>query len=300
MLALARPDPDTPVLDAVNDLEFGTEGIDFVLDWVFVAATFALLWLIIRSLARRQAHKDGTGLMAGIYNWLDPSVQALRQWIGAAPATFVYLACWTATTLIVEGTPDKIIDLMTRYNSTNLVGVLTRPVRSFLVSAFLVADNGAGFLLYVLVYVLIVARLEHRLGTPRTLLVWIAAHAGGSTLTVGIEALLIRIGWVPKGIVLTEDVGVSYVMVGSLGAYLFFISRTWRYWYWAALFIGLALPVIFQTTIWDVGHLLATTLGFVAGALVRKWGGARPRLSWRDLRKVPPRPLAPEPASGPA
>ena len=62
------------------------------------ARTLALLWLLVKHLARRDKR---IGLR--IYDLLDPQVQALRIWIANAPVTFVYIACWTITSVIVQG-----------------------------------------------------------------------------------------------------------------------------------------------------------------------------------------------------
>ena len=180
--------------------------------------------------------------------------------------------------------------MLTRHNSTNIVGLVTAPIRSFVTSGLLVADRGSWFLGYVAAYVVIVMRLEQRLGTPRTIVVWICAHVGGSILTVTVELIAVHLNIASEGIALTADVGVSYVMVGSMGAYLLYVSKTWRYWYIAGLCVGIVFPAVFWHSIWDIGHFMATCVGLVTGVVVSLWG-SRPPMKWREMANVPPRPL---------
>ena len=79
---------------------------------------------------------------------------------------------------------------------------------------------------------------------------------------------------------LTQDVSVSYVMAGTAAGYLFFVGRRWRWWFAAALFVALVVPLVVSHTIWDLGHFLAATVGLVTTWIVKRWG-VRPRMTWR-------------------
>ncbi len=279
---------DLSGLQTVNSL-LSESGNNWVLGYVGALAVLVTAWFAVRTLARRDV-----GFASSLYRKIDPRAQALQTWISLAPATFVYMACWTATTIVVQGSPPQLIDALTKFNSTNIVGLVTAPIRSMVVSALLVAESGAGFLLYVLIYVLIVARLEHRLGSARTIVVWLTAHVGASALIVTIELIAIKMGVAKEKLAMTTDVGVSYVMVGSLGAYAFWVGRKWRPWYLGALAIGIVAPAIIFHTIWDIGHLVATIFGTLAGALFAlRDRSIRPRISWRALTAHPARKLEP-------
>jgi len=247
----------------------------------------ALVWFANRGLARR-----GVGRSRRIYDRFDSRVQALRTWLFAAPATSVYTAIWIATTIIIVGSSPKLVDALTIENSTNIVEIISAPLRSLAVSGFLVADQGFGLAFYLLVFVMIVARLEQRIGTPRTLVIWVAAHGGASLITVAIEAVLIKLHDAPLKLALTSDVGVSYVMVGSMGAYLFLVGPRWRWWYVAALALGILAPLLVVHEIDEVGHFLATAIGAVTGWSLMRVGGLRPQLLWKQLAAASPRELA--------
>jgi hypothetical protein len=256
---------------------------DTVIRWVTLAALLALAWFALKGLARR-------GRLLRAHEWLDPRVQALRNWVAAAPAVFTYVAVWTATSVVQQGTPASLADLNAAVSSTNIANLLTEPVRVLFTSAVIVADNGYGFILYVIVYVLIAARLEHRVGSARWVTIAAASHVLGSLLTVEFERLGIARDLLPASIVLTQDVGVSYVMVGSLGAYLWLVGPRWRWPYRVAVAVGILGPLVLSHTIWDLGHFLATAIGTLVGWLVIRWP-LRDRLVWRQLTQRPPRRL---------
>lgn len=259
---------------------------DTVVTAVFAVALLVLAWYVLKAVARRRP-----GAALRLYDRLDPSVQALRAWLASAPITFVYIATWTITSVLVQGSTQGLTDLLAKAVSTNIYGIITEPLRVLFSSAFLVADNGVFFLGYVLVYALISARLEQRIGSARWLVVAVVSHAVGSLMTVAVETVLIQRDVIPEATALTTDVGVSYVMVGTCGGYLLFVSRRWRWWYVAALVAGVVLPVIMVHDIWSLGHLDATLLGLATTAVVRRWG-VRPPLRWRQLvAQAPPREL---------
>ncbi len=258
---------------------------DWALAYVLIAAAIAVLWFAVRGLARR-----GVRWAAPAYARVDPYVQAAEEWFRSAPATFIYMAVWLATTILIQGASKDLVDALTEMDSSNLAEVMRAPTRAILVSGLLVADRGAGILAYVVIFVLIVARLEQRLGTPRTLIVWLCSHVFATLMVLGMEETLIDNGLMRSTLETTLDVGVSYVMVGSMGAYMLFVSRRWRWWYYSVLFLGIVVPVFVDREIWDLGHLLATLIGVATGALLSRWG-VRPRLYWRPMRGRPARPL---------
>lgn len=287
------PSPSASGLPSFLDSAGGTgvpEGAttdvpDTVIVAVTLVAVLVLLWFLVKARSER-----GSGWATTLYRRLDPSVQALRVWLARSPVTFVYIACWTVTSVIVQGTPAGLADVFARFNSTNILGIATDPLRVLFASAFLVADNGFAYIFYVVAYVLIISRLEQRIGSARIVIVGAASHALGSLTIVGIESIAVKTGLLAKSTLVTTDVGISYVMVGCLAGYLLFVGRRWRWWYVAALGIGIVGPLILSHTIWDLGHFLASCIGLGTTALVRRYG-VRPPLRWRELTAVPPRPL---------
>lgn len=267
----------TPIVDP-------TDGSVLVI--VSCAVALAAAWFALKGLARRDV-----GWAVRWYSWADPRVQAGRVWCARSPVTFVYVATWTVTTILIQGSPEEIAALFTRFTSTNIYGVATAPVRVLVGSAFLVADNGLGYVAYVAVFALIVARAEQRLGSARIAVVGVAAHVLASLIVVALEAYALQRDRVSGSIILTADVGVSYVMAGVCAGYLLFVSRKWRWWYVGALVLTLVLPLLVLQDIWSLGHFLAALIGWIATMLLAKWG-TRPPMLWRDLLAGhPPRPL---------
>lgn len=257
---------------------------DHVIWYTCALGLVAVLWFALKALARR-------GRMVTSYERLDPVVQAGRAWVAGAPAAFTYIAIWTATSIVQQGQPHRLTDLTAAFSSTNIANLLREPVRVLVTSALLVADHAVGFLLYVAVYVLVVARLEHRIGAARWLGVAAAAHVLGSLLTVAVERVGLLHDLLPRSIVVTQDIGVSYVMVGSLGAYLWLVTPRWRVPYMTVLALGILGPLVVWHTIWDLGHFLATVIGTLAGWVALRWP-VRDRLAWADLvGGLAPRPL---------
>lgn len=261
-----------------------TDGAVLVI--ISIVACVAAAWFAVKGLARRSV-----AWAARLYTWADPRVQAGRIWCGRSPATLVYVAAWTVTTMLIQGSPEEIAALFTRFTSTNIYGVATAPVRVLVGSAFLVADNGLGYLAYVAVFALIVARAEQRLGSARIIVVGAAAHVLASLIVVAVEAYALQRERVSGSIILTADVGVSYVMAGICTGYLLFVSTKWRWWYLATLVATLVVPLLVIRDIWSLGHFLAAAIGWLATVLLAKWG-TRPALLWRDLvTGHPPRAL---------
>lgn len=248
--------------------------------WPFIAGAIlfalALVWVVIKAQARH-------GRLIGTRDKLQPQISALHAYVMTAPATFVYIAIFSATSGIQKGSPEKALQAITVANSTNIVEILTNPFRVLISSALLVADNGYLWIGYVVVFVLIAARLEQRLGSARWLVVAVMSHVVGTLLTVTIETLLVHFALLPKSTVVTADVGVSYIMVGTCGAYLWLISKRWRIPYFVAVGAGILGPLIFSHQIWDLGHFLATIIGVLTGWWMIRIAPLHPRLTWKRM-----------------
>ncbi len=279
--ALARLLRENPELAEELASQATQSQANTALFWSLLVAFTTMVWFALKHRARSRQDPP-RGFAAAAYQRLDPWVQALRVWIAAAPVTFVYVTTWTVTTIILQGTPTMLAGALSRFNSTNILGIVSEPVRVLFTSAFIVADNGYFFLGYVAAFLLAVARLEQRIGSARVVLVGAGSHVFGSLIIVALETALIRADVLSKSTAITQDVGVSYVMVGCGGAYLFLVSRPWLWWYAAGLFLGVVAPLLAFQTIWNLGHFVATLIGMGIFLVVRRWG-MRPRITWRAL-----------------
>ncbi|WP_436772015.1 rhomboid-like protein [Yinghuangia sp. YIM S09857] len=228
---------------------------------VVVVVALFVLWYLLRGLAGFWAPAaDAVGL-------LSPWTVRLRAWVLSAPATFTYIVLFTAGTFVQKTAPPKLIDLLTRVDSTNLWRLSDDPATVLVTSALWVADEGSGLALYAAVFGTVVAWAERRYGTPRLMLIAISAHVLGSLCTARVERWAIDSGRAPHTLVLATDVGVSYMMVGSCAAAVLVMRGPVRWAGVAALVVTVAVPVFVSRTIWDLGHLLATAFGLATAAL---------------------------------
>nr|WP_202511423.1 rhomboid-like protein [Streptomyces sp. SID3343] len=206
---------------------------------------------------------------------ISPWTARLHTWVLSAPITFTYMAIFTASTVVQRTSPPRLIDLLTKLNSTNLFRLGNDPIEALLTSAFWVADHGSGLLMYLIVFGTVVAWAERRYGSPRMLVIGASGHVFGSLLTAAIEKGAITAGRLPHKIAFATDVGVSYVEMGSCAAAVLIMTGWIRLIGAVVMFCLVGLPVITDHTIWDVGHLLATLSSLAAAVLLRLLGPLR-------------------------
>lgn len=245
-----------------------------------------VVWYALRAAARRWTPARR------VVERLAPYTGALHGWVLSAPATFTYVAIFTASTLVQKSAPPRLVNVLTRLDSTNLVKLRNSPVDALATSALWVADHGSGLIAYALVFGTVVAWAERRYGTPRTILICVSGHVFGSLLTAAVELRAIQTGRAPHRLAITTDVGVSYMMVAGCVAAVLLM----RHWWLAAGSLTMAIvviwPVIANHTIWDLGHLLATLTGLAVAALTLLF--APPRTP-PDLRPCLPTPNPQQP-----
>ncbi len=219
-----------------------------------------LAWYLLRAFALLSAP------VRRLTGHLGVATHRLHGWVLTAPATFGYMAIFTASTLVQISAPPKLINLLTTIQSTNLARLSTKPVSALIDSALWVADRGTGLAGYLLVFGTVVAWAERRYGTPRIVLVGLSGHVFGSLLTAVVETYAIRHGNAPRSLALSTDVGVSYIMVAGCAAAVLVMHGWFRLVAGGVLAIAVVLPVLTHT-IWDLGHLLATGCGLVMAVL---------------------------------
>lgn len=225
-----------------------------------LVAVCVVLWYALRGLARLWA--PARELVGRCSPW----TRRLHAWVLSAPATFGYIAVFAASTLVQRTAPPKLIDLLTRVQSTNIHHLNRAPVPALAESALWVADKGSGLGLYVAVFATVVAWAERRYGTPRIIMICLCGHVFGTLLTVLVEKRAISSGEAPRKLAFTTDVGVSYMMVAGVVAAVVLMHGWWRIAGTVALCVGVVGPVVVTHTLWDLGHLFATLCGLVAAS----------------------------------
>lgn len=236
---------------------------------VGLGLVLTIAWYLLRGLARYRAEARR------LVERLSPWTTRLHAWVMSAPITFTYMAIFTASTVVQRTSPPRLIDLLTKLNSSNLFRLGDDPVEVLLTSAFWVADHGSDLATYLIVFGTVVAWAERRYGSPRMLLIGASAHVFGSLLTAALEKGAIETGRLPDRIAFATDVGVSYVEVGSCAAAVLVMAGWMRLAGTVVMFVMVGIPVIVDHTIWDVGHLLATLCGLTAALLLRLAGPLR-------------------------
>ncbi|MEU5882931.1 rhomboid-like protein [Spirillospora sp. NPDC047279] len=249
---------------------------------VLIACLVAVVvWYVLCGLGRWFPWASGL-----VERW-SPRTRWLHAWVLSAPATFTYVAIFTGSTLVQRTAPPKLIELLTTLQSTNLRNLARAPLEVLLDSMWWVADRGAGLVLYILLYVTVVAWGERRYGTPRMLVIGLSGHVFGSLLTAAVETRALRTGRAPAELAITTDVGVSYVMVAGCAAAVLLMRGRWLVAGVVSLVVGIVAPAVVMHTIWNLGHLFATSCGLLAAwALLRVAPARRPP---DLLRCLPPR-----------
>lgn len=226
-----------------------------------VVLVCVVLWYVLRGMA------VWWGWARRLVARWSPWTRRLHAWVLSAPATFGYIAVFSASTLVQRTAPPRLIDLLTRLQSTSIHHLNRAPVLAFAESALWVADKGTGLGFYLLVFATVVAWAERRYGTPRIIVICLCGHVFGTLLTVVVETAVIHSGQATARLASHTDVGVSYLMVAGVVAAVLLMHGWWRIAGVVGLAVGVVGPVLITHTLWDLGHLFATLCGLVAASL---------------------------------
>jgi len=233
-----------------------------------LAAVLAVAWYGLRAAAHWSA--AAARLVAALQPW----TRRLHAWVLSAPATFGYIAVFTASTVIARNAPPHLITMLLVRQGTSPARLAADPA-VLLTSALWVANGGTALGLYVIVFATVVAWAERRYGPPRIIVIGAAGHVLGSLLTALVLRQAIEHGYLSARLARTADVGVSYVMVAGVAAAVLVASGWRRPMAGAALGGVLLLLLAVSRTIWDLGHILAAASGLVVAAVLL--GFAPPR-----------------------
>ena len=188
-----------------------------------------------------------------------PPRSGVARIVGDAPLTALWLLILFGTTQIQRSASRRRRRQLLRRHSTNLRHLHQEPMRVLASSLFWL--DGRRWWPYVPVYVTVLAPAERRLGWWRWLLIGLAAHSVGTYVGQGHLRRAIRSSGAPRRLVDARDVGVSYFLLGVLGASSGYVLRPWRSRCQAALVVGLAGNALVHPTHTEVGHLTAALTG---------------------------------------
>lgn len=222
-----------------------------------------------------------------------------RAYVRSAPATYGYLAILLVTSASLASLSDRLANRLLLEQSTNLHNLGDEPVRVLLSSAFWV-PGGTDLVIGALLFSLVLAPVERRIGSWRTIALFAIGHVGATLLTAAGLWLALRADVAEQGVVHARDVGTSYGFFAVAAAMTYLLARDLRYLYAAALVGYLSVGAALSGGFGDVGHLVAMLLGFASYPLVRRGSGpvtapilSRPPRRRTPVAAIPAMPLAP-------
>lgn len=195
---------------------------------------------------------------------------ARRIWgfIRSAPATYAYLSVLLVTSWILAWLGDARADRLLLSQSTNLHQLGDDPVRVLIGSAFW-APGAYALVLSALLFTVVLAPVERRIGSARTIGVFAIGHLGATLLTAVGLSVALRFDVVEHSIVNVRDVGTSYGFFAVAATLTYLLVTELRLPYAAALLGYLSATAVLAGGFGDYGHLTAAVLGFACYPLVQ-------------------------------
>ncbi len=191
----------------------------------------------------------------------------MRGWVRSAPATYTYLLILLVTTWVLATSSSSVARQLLLERSTNLDQLAHDPVRVLIASAFFVT-SAPEWLLWVALFTLIAAPLEHRIGSGRSIAVFVIGHVGATLLTATGLWLALRGGVVQSSVVHAVDVGASYGFVALASVLTYVLPRALRWAWIGALLLVLGAALVYSPSFTGFGHLAALLIGLACRPLV--------------------------------
>ncbi len=191
-----------------------------------------------------------------------------KAYVRSAPGTYVYLFVLLITTWVLQTSSATIARQLLLERSTNLHQLAHDPVRVLVASAFWVSSAWE-LVAWLCLFTLVVAPVEHWIGTARTATAFFAGHIGATLLTAAGLWAGVRAGLVASPLTDAADVGASYGFL-SVAALLTFRLQPERRAIYAGLLVAfVAAALALDPSVTGVGHVLALAIGFACYPLVR-------------------------------
>ncbi|RDI62983.1 rhomboid-like protein [Nocardia pseudobrasiliensis] len=196
------------------------------------------------------------------------------------PVTYAYVAALIAVAVSLSVMTDSMQNKIVLHASTNLHNLLRGHFGTLFSSALVIGDNSAALVIIPLL-VSLLALAELRFGAWQVIRIFLAGHIGATLLVALGLWVAVEAGWLPVDITRAEDVGISYGALALIGAFFALLPHRWRP-TWAITWLAVAVAgVVMGRTFTNVGHLLAVSIGLLAGFwALRIRGLALPKLTW--------------------
>jgi hypothetical protein len=226
---------------------------------------------------------------------LVPFIRRSVAYVRSAPATYGYLAILLVTGCIVARLSDPLADRLLLAQSTNLHHLAHDPLRVLLSSAFW-APATYDLLTSAILFSLVLAAVERRIGSRQTVAVFAIGHLGATLITAAGLWVALYLGGVERSVVNVRDVGTSYGFFAVAAIMTYLLARALRVPYALALVAYLGTTALLFGGFGDYGHLVAAALGFASYPVVRQATGpvTTPILAGLLRRRAAPMvPIAP-------
>jgi hypothetical protein len=219
----------------------------------------------------------------------------LFAYVRSAPVTYGYLAILLVTTCVLASTSGQVANRLLLQQSTNLHQLAHDPVRVLISSAFWLSSS-SGLVVCALLFTLVLAPVERRIGSWRTSALFGLGHIGATLLTAAGLWIALHFDAAERSVVNAQDVGPSYGLFAVAGAMIWLVRADLRRPYAAALVAYVSLMAALSGSFTDYGHLIALALGIACYHLITH---APNRTPYPIGSRPPGRPTHnPGPASG--
>ena len=196
----------------------------------------------------------------------------LIVFVGSSPVTYGYLAILFVTSGILAGLGDRLGDRLLLAQSTNLDNLGHDPLWVMFSSAFWIPGR-SGLVISVLLFTLVLAPVEQRIGSWRTIGLFAIGHVGATLLIAVGLWIALHFDAVEPGVAHVRDVGTSYGFYAVAAGLTYLLVGGLRRLYLAALVGYLSIAAALSGSFGDYGHLTAMALGFAAYPLVARTSG---------------------------
>ena len=199
------------------------------------------------------------------------SVRHVRRQVAGAPATFCYLAVLCATTGLLAWMGHKSGSGVILYTSSNLKRLTVDPSQALFSSAFWLASGFKELATWGILFPIVLAPVERRLGTRRTIVTFGVGHIGATLLTQGLIAGAIWLRLAASSWENAPDVGASYGFIAVAAVVFALVPARWRAIYAVGL-VGwiVAISHVAHADFTTIGHGIALLIGLAAARVLRK------------------------------
>jgi hypothetical protein len=219
----------------------------------------------------------------------------VAAWVRSAPGTYTYLFALLVTSWSLRGVDPRLADALIRSQSTNLDNLTDRPLQVLIASAFWTTGTAIPWQL-LLRFTIIMAPVERRLGTRRTIGVFASGHVLATLLVAAGIEIGVQRGLLDLRLAHASDVGVSYGLYAIAGAMTWLLAPGRRRVLWVlALLAAISVATVGGLTFTDAGHYLSLAIGLSMAPLVQRWqrrpssravlGGQPIRVSVEQIRR---------------